>query len=66
MSLFVFVLLLGSIVLLGIFIFVEKRVKDFVIMMYLFKNLLFVVVNLVVVLVSGFLMGIDVYIFMWM
>ena len=66
MSPLVSALLLGSIVLLGIFIFAEKRAKDPVIMMYLFKNPLFVVVNLAAALASGFLMGIDVYIPMWM
>ncbi len=35
-------------------------------MMHLFKNPLFVVVNLAAALASGFLMGIDVYIPMWM
>lgn len=60
MSPLVSALLLGSIVMLGIFVFAEKRAKDPVIMMHLFKNPLFVVVNLAAALASGFLMGIDV------
>ena len=48
-----FALLLGSIVMLGIFV-LPKRAKDPVIMMHLFKNPLFVVVNLAAALASGF------------
>lgn len=59
-------LLVGSVALLGLFIFAEKRAKDPVIMLHLFSNPLFVVVNLAAALASGFLMGIDVYIPMWM
>ena len=59
-------LLIGSLLLLFLFIAAEKRAKDPVIMLHLFANPLFVVVNLAAALASGFLMGIDVYIPMWM
>lgn len=59
-------LLVGSLLLLCLFVAAEKRAKDPVIMLDLFKNPLFVVVNLAAALASGFLMGIDVYIPMWM
>lgn len=59
-------LLVGSVALLVLFILAEKRAKDPVIMLHLFANPLFVVVNLAAALASGFLMGIDVYIPMWM
>lgn len=59
-------LLVSSVALLALFIFAEKRAKDPVIMLQLFSNPLFVVVNLASALSSGFLMGIDVYIPMWM
>ncbi|MGG5359540.1 MULTISPECIES: MDR family MFS transporter [unclassified Enterococcus] len=59
-------LLIASVVLFGLFIVTEKRVKDPVIALDLFKNPTFVVVNLAAALASGFLMGIDVYIPMWM
>ncbi|MBF8808643.1 MAG: MFS transporter [Enterococcus lacertideformus] len=59
-------LLVGSVLLLFLFIVAEKRAKDPVIMLHLFANPLFVVVNLAAALASGFLMGIDVYIPMWM
>ncbi|MEY8445713.1 MDR family MFS transporter [Enterococcus ratti] len=59
-------LLMGSVLLLFLFIVAEKRAKDPVIMLHLFSNPLFVVVNLAAALTSGFLMGIDVYIPMWM
>ncbi len=49
-----------------IFIAVEKRAADPVISLDLFSNHLFVVVNVVAALVSGFLMGVEVYIPMWM
>ncbi len=49
-----------------LFIFIEKRAKDPVISLDLFKNKTFMIVNMIAALVSGFLMGIDVYIPMWM
>lgn len=48
------------------FIYVEKRAEDPVISLDLFKDKTFIVVNLVAALVSGFLMGVEVYIPMWM
>jgi EmrB/QacA subfamily drug resistance transporter len=53
-------------VMVGLFIFTEKKAKDPVIDLHLFSNSTFVIVNLVAALVSGFLMGVDVYIPMWM
>ncbi|EOT40951.1 MDR family MFS transporter [Enterococcus dispar] len=54
-------------VLAGIlFVYAEKRAEDPVISLHLFTQPLFVVVNLVAALASGFLIGIDVYIPMWM
>ena len=58
----IFVALVG----IGYFIRVEKRAQDPVIDMNLFASRLFVVVNLVAALASGFLMAVDVYIPMWM
>lgn len=49
-----------------LFVFIEKRAKDPVISLDLFKNKTFMIVNIIAALVSGFLMGIDVYIPMWM
>lgn len=63
---FVISLLIVSVLLFFFFIWAEKRAKDPVIMLELFKNPLFVIVNLAAALASGFLMGIDVYIPMWM
>lgn len=63
---FVLGLLIGSVLFFFLFLFVEKRAEDPVIMLHLFKNPLFVVVNAAAALASGFLMGIDVYIPMWM
>ena len=51
---------------LVVFIRVEKRAEDPLISLELFRNRTFVVVNLVAALVSGFLMGVEVYIPMWM
>lgn len=59
-------LLVGFIVGLIGFVFVEKRAADPVITLTLFESRLFVVVNLVAALASGFLMAVDVYIPMWM
>lgn len=61
------VLCFGLTITFGIlFWFVEKRAKDPVISLDLFKNKTFMIVNVIAALVSGFLMGIDVYIPMWM
>lgn len=59
-------LFIGSILSLALFIWAEKNAEDPVISLTLFTNRVFVVVNLVAALVGGFLMGIDVYIPMWM
>lgn len=56
----------AAIVFLLLFISVEKRAQDPVIDLALFKNSTFVIVNLVAALISGFLMGVEVYIPMWM
>lgn len=48
------------------FIHIEKKVEDPIISLALFKNRTFVIVNAVAALISGFLMGVDVYIPMWM
>lgn len=58
-----FVLFIGSFV--G-FVQVEKRAKDPIISLELFNNRTFVIVNLIAALISGFLMGVEVYIPMWM
>lgn len=58
--------LIASVVLLLVFIQIEKRAEDPIITLSLFSNPLFVGVNLVAALVSGILMGVDVYIPMWM
>lgn len=61
---------IGSFVLfiLGVigFVWVEKRAKDPIISLDLFKNRTFVIVNIIAALISGFLMGVEVYIPMWM
>ncbi|KAF1296696.1 multidrug MFS transporter [Enterococcus sp. JM4C] len=59
-------LFVGTILSLALFIWAEKRAEDPVIALDLFKNRTFVVVNIVAALIGGFLMGIDVYIPMWM
>ncbi len=56
----------GSLLLFFLFIHFEKHAQDPVISLDLFKNSTFVVVNIVAALVSGFLIGIDVYMPMWM
>lgn len=48
------------------FVMIEKRAQDPVIDLHLFNQPTFVLVNLIAALISGFLMGIDVYIPMWM
>lgn len=57
-----------GLVLLLVFLFVkiEKHAVDPVISLDLFKNSTFMIINTIAALVSGFLMGIDVYIPMWM
>lgn len=57
---------IGSGLALAGFVFVEKRAKDPVISLHLFKNPTFVFVNLIAALTSGFLMGVEVYIPMWL
>ncbi|MEG2254527.1 MAG: MFS transporter, partial [Vagococcus sp.] len=49
-----------------VFIQIEKRAKDPIITLELFSNRTYVLVNLIAALVSGFLMGVEVYIPMWM
>ncbi|WP_206912917.1 drug resistance transporter, EmrB/QacA family protein [Enterococcus sp. DIV0840] len=65
-SLKVFLCLGASVLFFIGFVFVEKRAKDPVIDLMLFKNSTFVIVNIVAALISGFLMGVEVYIPMWM
>ncbi|WP_122645846.1 MDR family MFS transporter [Enterococcus mediterraneensis] len=65
-SLLVLGLLALTVISFGLFLWAEKRAEDPVISLSLFHSPLFVVVNLVAALISGFLMGIDVYIPMWM
>lgn len=48
------------------FIYVEKKAVDPIISLDLFKNRTYVIVNLIAALISGFLMGVEVYIPMWM
>lgn len=48
------------------FIYVEKRAVDPILPLTLFSNRTFVIQNTVAALVSGFLIGVDVYIPMWM
>lgn len=59
-------LLVGFVICLVLFIFVEKKAQDPVINLKLFTSNIFVVVNIVAALASGFMMAIDVYIPMWM
>ncbi|MBP2097717.1 MDR family MFS transporter [Enterococcus rivorum] len=58
--------LLLSLGLFILFMYVERRAEDPVIDLKLFKNSTFVIVNIVAALISGFLMGVEVYIPMWM
>lgn len=51
---------------LYLFVRTEKRVPDPIISLDLFKNKTYVIVNLIAALISGFLMGVEVYIPMWM
>lgn len=61
-----FVMLIAFILSILLFIYVEKKAEDPVISLDLFSNQMFVVVNLVAALISGFLMAVEVYIPMWM
>jgi MFS family permease len=62
----VIALFAASVLSLVLFIRTEKRAEDPVINLNLFKNQTFASVNIVAALISGFLMGLDVYIPMWM
>ena len=57
-----------SATILSIFLFIraEKNAEDPVISLELFSSRIFIVVNLVAALISGFLMAVEVYIPMWM
>lgn len=55
-----------AVISLIIFIFEEKKAADPVVDLALFKNSMFVIVNMIAVLYSGFLIGVEVYIPMWM
>lgn len=59
-------LLVAAVASLAGFVVIEKRAEDPVISLSLFQSRIFIVVNAVAALASGFLMGIDVYIPMWM
>ncbi|HJF19156.1 MAG TPA: MFS transporter [Enterococcus columbae] len=58
--------LVASVLFLALFIKIEKQAQDPIITLSLFNNPLFIGVNLVAALVSGILMGVDIYIPMWM
>lgn len=58
--------LIGAVVAFGLFMRTEKRAEDPIIALDLFKNRTFVVQNAVAALVSGFLIGFEVYMPMWM
>lgn len=58
--------LVASVLFFFIFIAIEKRVVDPVINLSLFNKSTFVIVNIVAALISGFVMGVEVYIPMWM
>ncbi|QIL46056.1 MFS transporter [Vagococcus coleopterorum] len=49
-----------------LFVKIERKATDPVISLDLFANKTFMIINLIAALVSGFLMGVDVYIPMWM
>ncbi|MDR0921926.1 MAG: MFS transporter [Lactobacillales bacterium] len=65
-SLRVIGLIIAAILFIALFIFAEKRAVDPVMPLHLFRNRAFVLVNLVAFLLSGVLIGIDVYIPMWL
>ncbi|WP_313469655.1 MDR family MFS transporter [Carnobacterium sp.] len=56
----------ASLICFAIFIFAEKRAADPILPLSLFSSRTFVIQNLAAALVSGFLIGVDVYIPMWM
>ena len=58
--------LIASILSFFLFIAIEKRVADPVINLSLFNNSTFVIVNIVAALIGGFVMGVEVYVPMWM
>lgn len=58
--------LVASVIFFFIFIMVEKKVADPVINLSLFNNSTFVIVNIVAALIGGFVMGVEVYVPMWM
>lgn len=57
---------LVAILLFGLFLYLEKRAQDPVIPLSLFKNREFVIVHIVVTLIGGFLIGVEVYVPLWM
>ena len=59
-------LFIFTILLFILFVYVEKRAQDPIISLHLFRNKVFVSVNVVAALIAGFLIGVDVYIPMWM
>lgn len=65
-SLQVVILLVLTVAFAVVFVAAEKRAEDPVIDLSLFRNVAFMLVNGVAFLISGFLMGLDVYIPMWM
>ncbi|MHC5215677.1 MDR family MFS transporter [Enterococcus sp. LJL128] len=65
-SLNILLFLALTIIFCLLFVRTEKRAADPVISLHLFKNKTFMLVNLVAALISGFLMGIEVYIPMWL
>lgn len=60
------VLILVSLISIFLFIKTEKRVKDPILPLELFKNKTFVIQNLLALIVSGFLIGFEAYIPTWM
>lgn len=59
-------LLIISLIALRLFVVSERKAEDPLIDLSLFTSRFFVIINLVTALVGGFLMGIEVYIPMWM
>ncbi|MHC9537021.1 MDR family MFS transporter [Dellaglioa sp. BT-FLS60] len=64
-DLIVFIFFFLFVVTIFLFILWEKRVEDPIISLKLFKNRTFVIQNLVAALISGFLIGFEVYIPTW-
>lgn len=56
----------AAFVCFAVFIFAEKRAADPILPLSLFNSWTFIIQNLAAALVSGFLIGVDVYIPMWM